>query len=167
MGASLTPKCYMPIWIPIESPAEKIQRAKDQFAAASLAIAEAEQDTSGKDTDSNGKKDDGIVNKAVSGLVLETGLTPCMKKLSLETTKLMLETLLVGLNLNQSVKERRANLHLRLRRFPPSLRMKRLVMKQRRRQKRKLPKLQILKPPRPQPKPLRKGMRNLSRKLRS
>ena len=42
-AASLTPKCYMPIWIPIESPAEKIQRAKDQFAAASLAIAEAEQ----------------------------------------------------------------------------------------------------------------------------
>ena len=42
-ASSLTPKCYMPIWIPIESPAEKIQRAKDQFAAASLAIAEAEQ----------------------------------------------------------------------------------------------------------------------------
>jgi len=86
-AASLTPKCYMPIWIPIESPAEKIQRAKDQFAAASLAIAEAEQDTSGKDTDSNGKKDDGIVNKAVSGLVLETGLTPCMKKLSVGNNK--------------------------------------------------------------------------------
>merc|ERR1711972_864783 len=86
-AASLTPKCYMPIWIPIESPAEKIQRAKDQFAAASLAIAEAEQDTSGKDTDSNGKKDDGVVNKAVSGLVLETGLTPCMKKLSVGNNK--------------------------------------------------------------------------------
>jgi len=81
-AASLTPKCYMPIWIPIESPAEKIQRAKEQFAAASLAIAQAEQDTSGKDTDSNGKKDDPVVNKAVTGLVLETGLTPSMKKLS-------------------------------------------------------------------------------------
>ena len=45
------------------------------------------QDTSGKDTDSNGKKDDGIVNKAVSGLVLETGLTPCMKKLSVGNNK--------------------------------------------------------------------------------
>merc|ERR1712029_663991 len=50
-AASLTPKCYMPIWIPIESPAEKIQRAKEQFAAASLAIAQAEQDTSGKETE--------------------------------------------------------------------------------------------------------------------
>merc|ERR1712243_111356 len=34
------------------------------------------------DTDSNGKKDDPVVNKAVTGLVLETGLTPSMKKLS-------------------------------------------------------------------------------------
>merc|ERR1712029_1272823 len=59
-----------------------IQRAKEQFAAASLAIAQAEQDTSGKDTDSNGKKDDPVVNRAVTGLVLETGLTPSMKKLS-------------------------------------------------------------------------------------
>merc|ERR1712029_1214287 len=30
---------------------------------------------------------DGIVNKAVSGLVLETGLTPCMKKLSVGNNK--------------------------------------------------------------------------------
>ena len=93
--AEVTPKCYMPIWVPVESPAERITRAKEQFAAkAALMIARAkaqEVDTSGKDTDSNGKKDEEVkidgdtVNKLTSmvgHMHLETGLTPTMKKLS-------------------------------------------------------------------------------------
>ena len=75
-ATSLTPKCYMPIWIPVESPAERIQRAKEQFASVTSKVEMA--DTSGKDTDSNGKKE-GPLNQL---LVEETGLTPSMKKLN-------------------------------------------------------------------------------------
>ena len=66
----------------MESPAERIERAKEQFAAVTITAVDV--DTSGKDTDSNGKKDE-PVNKAVSavsGLQVETGLTPSMRKLS-------------------------------------------------------------------------------------
>jgi len=96
-AAEMTPKCYMPIWVPVESPAERISRAKEQFAAKMIAKAKAqmEVDTSCKDTDSNGKKDeegkidDLTVNKLTSMVVhmhLETGLTPSMKKLSVGAT---------------------------------------------------------------------------------
>merc|ERR1712029_1238700 len=92
-AAEVTPKCYMPIWVPVESPAERISRAKEHFAAKMIAKAKAqmEVDTSCKDTDSNGKKDeegkidDLTVNKLTSmvgHMHLETGLTPAMKKLS-------------------------------------------------------------------------------------
>jgi len=85
-AAEVTPKCYMPIWVPVESPAERISRAKEQFAAKMIAKAKAqmEVDTSCKDTDSNGKKDeegkidDLTVNKLTSmvgHMHLETGLT--------------------------------------------------------------------------------------------
>lgn len=96
-AAEMTPKCYMPIWVPVESPAERISRAKEQFAAKMIAKAKAqmEVDTSCKDTDSNGKKDeegkidDLTVNKLTSmvgHMHLETGLTPSMKKLSVGAT---------------------------------------------------------------------------------
>jgi len=75
-ATSLTPKCYMPIWIPVESPAERIQRAKEQFASVTSKVEMA--DTSGKDTDSNGKKESPLSQL----LVEETGLTPSMKKLN-------------------------------------------------------------------------------------
>merc|ERR1719347_2171700 len=60
-----TPACYMPIWVAVESPSERIQRAKDQYVAKAGAEmlqepklqAEMSNDTSGKDTDSNGKTD--------------------------------------------------------------------------------------------------------------
>jgi len=93
-ATELAPRCYMPIWVPVESPAERITRAKEQFAAvmeAKAKKAQMEVDTSGKDTDSNGKKDDegkideDTVNKLTSmvgHMHLETGLTPSMKKLS-------------------------------------------------------------------------------------
>jgi len=52
-----TPTCYIPIWVAVDSPSERIQRAKEQFAGlASTDVIQAE-DTSGKDTDSNGKKE--------------------------------------------------------------------------------------------------------------
>ena len=53
------PRYYIPIWVPVESPSEKIQRAKDELAAKAIteAIVEVSNDTSGKDTDSNGKKE--------------------------------------------------------------------------------------------------------------
>jgi len=90
-ATELAPRCYMPIWVPVESPEERITRAKEQFAAVMMAKAQVEADTSNKDTDSNGKKDDegkideSLVNKLTSmvgHMHLETGLTPSMKKLS-------------------------------------------------------------------------------------
>ena len=30
------PRCYVPIWVPVESPLEKIQRAKEDLAASSM-----------------------------------------------------------------------------------------------------------------------------------
>jgi len=97
-AAEVTPKCYMPIWVPVESPAERISRAKEQFAAKMIAKAKAqmEVDTSCKDTDSNGKKDeegkidDLTVNKLTSmvgHMHLETGLTPSMKSSVRATTE--------------------------------------------------------------------------------
>ena len=54
-----TPRCYIPIWVPVESPSEKIQRAKEELAATGITegTVEVSNDTSGKDTDSNGKKE--------------------------------------------------------------------------------------------------------------
>jgi len=55
-----TPACYMPIWVAVESPTERIQRAKEQFVCtvgSEVLQAEMSNDTSGKDTDSNGKKE--------------------------------------------------------------------------------------------------------------
>jgi len=52
-----TPTCYLPIWVAVDSPSERIQKAKELFAGlASTEVIQVE-DTSGKDTDSNGKKE--------------------------------------------------------------------------------------------------------------
>merc|ERR1712121_565709 len=66
---SLTPKCYMTSWIPVESPAERIQRAKEQFASVTSKVEMA---------DTNGKKESPLSQL----LVEETGLTPSMMKLN-------------------------------------------------------------------------------------
>ena len=52
------PKCYVPIWVAVESPSDKIQRAKEELAASVITedLVEVSNDTSGKDTDSNGKE---------------------------------------------------------------------------------------------------------------
>merc|ERR1712181_204861 len=47
------PSTYIPIWVPVPSAAEKIARAKEQVEAQKD---ESKSETSGKDTDSNGKK---------------------------------------------------------------------------------------------------------------
>ena len=75
----MTPRCYIPIWVPVESPAERIERAKEHLA--NVKISQAEADTSSKDTDSNGKKEH-LSTKLMNGLGGETGLTPVMRKLS-------------------------------------------------------------------------------------
>merc|ERR1712025_374742 len=95
------PSTYIPIWVPVPSPAEKIARAKEQVENKKE---ESKSETSGKDTDSNGKKSEDISKefeandkgkKVVEGEIvvkvdkkkvgtLETGLTPMMKKLNVE-----------------------------------------------------------------------------------
>jgi len=52
-----TPTCYIPIWVAVDSPSERIQRAKEQFAGLASTDVIQVEDTSGKDTDSNGKKE--------------------------------------------------------------------------------------------------------------
>ena len=52
-----TPACYMPIWVAVDSPSERIQRAKEQFGCTATTEVTQVEDTSGKDTDSNGKKE--------------------------------------------------------------------------------------------------------------
>ena len=81
--AAVTPKCYLPIWIPVESPAERIQRAKEQVSAVAVAAGKVEVDTSGKDTDSNGKEVGSASVRMFSGVAEETGLTPSLKKMNL------------------------------------------------------------------------------------
>jgi len=93
------PASYIPIWVPVPSPAEKIARAKEQVENTKD---ESKSETSGKDTDSNGKKDEDEAKKvnanddgkkAVEGEtakvdkkggLLESGLTPIMKKLNVD-----------------------------------------------------------------------------------
>jgi len=92
------PSSYIPIWVPVPSPAEKIARAKEQVENKE----ETKSDTSGKDTDSNGKKveveakeieendkykkvaeDDTLKVENNKGEI-ETGLTPIMRKLNVD-----------------------------------------------------------------------------------
>ena len=94
------PSSYIPIWVPVPSPAEKIARAKEQVENKKE---ESKSETSGKDTDSNGKKSEDNLKevnandkgkKVAEGEtvkgdikkvgILETGLTPMMKKLNVD-----------------------------------------------------------------------------------
>ena len=70
------PRCYIPIWVPVESPSEKIQRAKDELEATGITgyLVEVSNDTSCKDTDSNGKKE-----SDTSEATLTSGLSPTAK----------------------------------------------------------------------------------------
>merc|ERR1719402_1525741 len=88
------PSTYIPIWVPVPSPAEKIARAKEQVE---MKKDESKSETSGKDTDSNGKKALEVPNvketekeveaqapKVAELKAGETGLTPTMKKLKVD-----------------------------------------------------------------------------------
>ena len=86
------PTTYIPIWVPVNSPAEKIARAMEELkdVVASIGDCEASKsETSGKDIDSNGKKIDDVVvaaKLAISKPLLDaaTGLTPGMKKMKVD-----------------------------------------------------------------------------------
>ena len=62
------PRCYIPIWVPVESPSDKIQRAKDELAAKAIteAIVEVSNDATGKENDSNAKEETEITD-AITG----------------------------------------------------------------------------------------------------
>ena len=62
------PRYYIPIWVPVESPSEKIQRAKDELAAKVIteAIVEVSNDATGKETESTGKEETEITEAAVT-----------------------------------------------------------------------------------------------------
>merc|ERR1719357_1138669 len=88
------PSTYIPIWVPVPSPAEKIARAKEQVE---MKKDESKSETSGKDTDSNGKKAlevphvketekevEAQAPKVAELKARETGLTPTMKKLKVD-----------------------------------------------------------------------------------
>merc|ERR1712025_758377 len=80
------PSTYIPIWVPVPSPAEKIARAKEQVVAnGEKNKEESKSETSGKDTDTNGKKVDQVIpTLKMNSNQVETGLTPVMKKMNLE-----------------------------------------------------------------------------------
>ena len=83
------PTTYIPIWVPVNSPAEKIARAKEELKDVGASGEASQSETSGKDTDSNGKKvDDEITaDKLVASKPLldaASGLTPGMKKMKVD-----------------------------------------------------------------------------------
>merc|ERR1719300_1027907 len=84
------PSNYIPIWVPVKSPVEKITRAKEQLRLKKLELELKEEDitsnceTSSKDTDSNGMVQTAVANKADFETV--SGLTPMMKKLQVDST---------------------------------------------------------------------------------
>merc|ERR1712055_509045 len=86
------PSTYIPIWVPVPSPAEKIARAKEEVG---MKKDESKSETSGKDTDSNGmkvlenvketeKEAEAQAPKIAELKAGETGLTPTMKKLKVD-----------------------------------------------------------------------------------
>ena len=70
------PNCYIPIWVPVESPSDKIQRAMDELVAkeelAAKVITEAIVEVS-KDIESNGKETE------TTEAVVTAGLSPTTK----------------------------------------------------------------------------------------
>ena len=74
-AAAVTPKCYLPIWIPVESPADRIQRANEKAeriqkakeqAAAAKAAREAEMEAKGKEVAIMANKEVAVIgNKEV------------------------------------------------------------------------------------------------------
>merc|ERR1719186_1791238 len=86
------PSTYIPIWISVNSPAEKIARAKEQLEELGGGDDQeaSKSETSGKDTDSNGKKIDEATSatKPVPKPLPDagTGWTPAMRKMKVDRT---------------------------------------------------------------------------------
>jgi len=80
------PSTYIPIWVPVPSPAEKIARAKEEVANVGDEDNDGlKSETSGKDMDSNGRKVDQVLPvMKPNPIQVETGLTPVMKKMNLK-----------------------------------------------------------------------------------
>jgi len=84
------PTTYIPIWVPVNSPAEKIARAKEELkdVGAGGDSEASRSETSGKDTDSNEKRIDVDVSAEPAASKptpnAGTGLTPGMKKLKVD-----------------------------------------------------------------------------------
>merc|ERR1712098_833034 len=79
------PSTYIPIWVPVPSPAEKIARAKEEVVHVGEENNDVKSETSGKDTDSIGRKVDKVSPVTTpSPIEVETGLTPVMRKMNLE-----------------------------------------------------------------------------------
>jgi len=86
----IPPQSYLPIWVPICSPVEKIERAKEQLQESRMNVAPNKDETSVKDTDSKGKDidEDQLVNSAIEKLQDgATGLTPGMKKMKVDNIR--------------------------------------------------------------------------------
>jgi len=74
------PRCYIPIWVPVESPCDKIQRAmeeleaKEKLEATVITEATVSNDASVKDTESDGKKETDTTEATIT-----SGLSPTTK----------------------------------------------------------------------------------------
>eukprot|EP00092_Neocalanus_flemingeri_P010737 GFUD01011566.1.p1 GENE.GFUD01011566.1~~GFUD01011566.1.p1 ORF type:complete len:1082 (+),score=307.60 GFUD01011566.1:76-3246(+) len=91
MTPLVPPSTYIPIWVSVNSPAEKIARAKEQLEELDEGgdVEVSKSETSGKDTDSNGQKIDKAttaVKAAPKPLDTGTGLTPAMRKMKVDRT---------------------------------------------------------------------------------
>jgi len=76
------PSTYIPIWVPVASPEERIARAKEQVIVVEEDKDLFKSETSEKDVDSNGKKDEEVLRSSSKVNEAGSGLTPMMKKLT-------------------------------------------------------------------------------------
>jgi len=76
------PSTYIPIWVPVASPEERIARAKEQIIVEEVNNDLSRSETSEKDVDSNGKKGEEVLRALSKVDEVVCGLTPMMKKLT-------------------------------------------------------------------------------------
>jgi len=73
------PSTYIPIWVPVASPEERIARAKEQIIVEEVVKNLSRSET---DVDSNGKKGEEVLMASLKLNEVASGLTPTMKKLT-------------------------------------------------------------------------------------
>merc|ERR1719500_1193391 len=105
------PSTYIPSWVPVASPEERIARAKEQVVVVEVDKDLFKSETSEKDVDSNGKKDEEVLRAPSKVNEVGSGLTPMMKKLKVanegadekrDVSKLNVEA---GGDMSKSIKE--------------------------------------------------------------